>query len=108
MVINYILLAVSIFGIFIMIFKIKGNFAFRLLGVVLCINGILICLAKILSIQHVLNYPIGILGVLSYAILTIMAWRVRKVPGKKFAAYYWLISTPLIIAFVIISLIFLR
>jgi hypothetical protein len=108
MVYNYFLLVVAIFVIFIMIFKIKGNFTFRLLGVVMASDGILICLAKILSIEHILNYPIGFLGIISYFIITNMAWRIRKVPGKKFVAYYWLIGIPLMIVFLIIAIIFFK
>jgi len=107
-IINYFLLAAFILGILIMIFKIKGNFTFRLLGVVLCSNGMLICLARILSIKHIFNFPIGLLGIVSYIILTNMAWRIRKVPKKKFAAYFWLIGTPLMIAFVIMALTFYK
>jgi hypothetical protein len=102
MVGNYIILAISICTIFICLFKLKNESIFRLLGVVMGIEGILISVAQLMRIQYILNYPIVLFGIISFIIMTYGVWKIRKIPEKKALAYTYLIGMPCLAIFALI------
>ncbi len=102
MVSNYFLFLVGVGAILIGIFKIKNEVSFRLFGILSGIEGILISLAGLTQFKQVLNYPIAAIGVIIFIILTYKAWKIRKIPGKRVGAYYWLIGMPTIAIFALI------
>lgn len=106
MAFNYLILLAGIYLIYSSIFKIKNDLSLRLLGLALAIDGILISIARILSIIPILRYPIYVFGIVWYIILTYKVWKVRKDPKKKFAAYYWLIGMPCIIVIAVLMVLF--
>lgn len=102
MVGNYIILGLCCFGIFAAMFKIRNATVFRLLVIVACANGILISIAKLLSLTYVLGYPIAVLGICTFVIMTYGIWQVRKIPEKKTFAYAYLIGIPCLALFTLI------
>ena len=106
---NYIILAISCFGIFIALFKIKNEIGFRLLVIIACLTGILATIAKIMSLpEDIIIYPLITLIIVFFLISTYKVWKIRKVPEKKAAAYFYLIIMSSTVVFGVVMYILIE
>ncbi|WP_035301686.1 hypothetical protein [Clostridium sp. DL-VIII] len=86
----FLVLGISISLIYYAIFVVKKDIYLKILAILFSITGILLFLWKVSGISGVLFRNLFFISIAGVAIhMTIMAWRMRKIPEKRYGAYAW-------------------
>ncbi|MBW6411928.1 hypothetical protein [Clostridium weizhouense] len=90
--IKYLLvLGISISFIYYTIFVVKKDICLKIFSMLLSTTGILLFLWKVSGINEVLFRNLFFISTAGLVIqITVMAWRIRKIPEKRYGTYAWL------------------
>ena len=87
---NFLLLGLSISLIYYAIFIVKKDICLKIFVILLSIAGIIVFLGKVSGISEGLFRNLLFIFGAGLAInMTVMAWRIRKIPEKRYGAYAW-------------------
>ena len=112
---KYFMLILSLFILFSAIFKYKNDRLIRTLGITIGASATLVSIGAILTeilpnhketIKRLMELPIYILVILMLILITTYAWKMRKDPEKKIAAYGWLVMIVLSVIGMIVVIFF--
>lgn len=86
----FLVLGISIAFIYYAIFIAKKDIYLKIFAILISTNGILMFLLKVIGINGVLVRNLFFISAALLAIdMTVMAWRIRKNPEKRYGAYAW-------------------
>lgn len=86
----FLVLGISISFIYYAIFIAKKDIYLKIFSILLSTSGILLFLWKVSGISEVLFRNLFFISTAGLAIqMTVMAWRIRKIPDKRYGAYAW-------------------
>ena len=86
----FLVLGISISFIYYAIFVAKKDICLKIFAILISINGIMLFLWKVSGINEVLFRNLFFISGAGLAInMTVMAWRIRKIPEKRYGAYAW-------------------
>ena len=86
----FLVLGISISFIYYAIFLAKKDICLKIFAILISTTGILMFLWKVVGISEVLFRNLFFISCGGLAInMTVMAWRIRKIPEKRYGAYAW-------------------
>lgn len=112
---KYLILILSLSILYSAIFKHKDDRLMRVLSITIGASGTLVSIGAILTgilpkqkeiIKRAMELPLYILVILIFILITAYAWRMRKDPEKKAAAYGWLVVMVLCVIGMIVIIFF--
>lgn len=113
---KYFILILSLSILYSAIFEHKDDRLMRVLGIIIGAGGTLISVGAILTgifpnhketIKRIMELPTWLLGIPMLILITAYAWRMRKDPEKKAAAYGWLVVMVLSVIGMIVVIFFM-
>ncbi len=90
-IIKYLLVfGIAISFIYYAVFIVKKDLYLKILAILFATTGIMLFMWKVSGISEFLFRNLFIISVAALFIqMTVMAWRIRKIPEKKYGAYAW-------------------